>query len=225
MELREDGIIPAVVYGPEIKTISIGVNYKEFEKLHNEAGESSLIDCIVEGEKDPITVLIQDLQIEPLKGRIIHVDFRQIKMGEEMNATVELEFVGESVAVKEQGGTLIQNYEEVNVKCLPSNLVSHINVDLSKLATFDEVIKIKDLVLPEGITVLDDPEGLVAKVAQPLTDEQFKAMETEGDKGVESVEVEGEKKEEGEEGAGVEGEKKDEKVENEKKEDKKEEKK
>lgn len=208
-ELRIQGKIPATVYGPEIEPISVSVDYREFEKLHEEAGESSLVDCVIDEQKDSITVLIQDLQHDPVKGRILHVDFRQIKMGEEMTATVELRFVGESVAVKESGGTLIQNYDAVGVRCLPKDLVSHIDVDLSVLATFDDVIKIKDLVLPNDIVVVDEPEALVVKVTPPLTDDQIKAMEEEGVKGVEAVEVEEEeKKEEAGEGEEDKGDKK-----------------
>jgi large subunit ribosomal protein L25 len=197
-KLRADGQIPAVVYGPEIDPISVSVDYREFEKLHTAAGESSLIDCVIAGQKEPIIVLIQDLQHDPVKGQILHVDFRQIKMGEEMSAMVELHFVGEPDAVKSLGGTLNKSYDAVNVKCLPKDLVSNIEVDLTKLATFEDSIHIKDLVLPDGITVTDEPEAMVAKVAPPLTEEQLAAMEEEDTKGVEDVVVDGEKVVEGE---------------------------
>lgn len=195
-EIRAKGEIPAIVYGPEIEPVAVSVDYRSFEKLYTEAGESSLIDCVVEGVKDPITVLIQDLQHDPVKGKIIHVDFRQIKMGEEMSATIVLGFVGEAPAVKELGGTLNKATGQLNVKCLPRDLVGHIDVDLSTLKTFDDIIRIKDLTLPQGIAVLDDLETAVAKVIAPLTEEQFKAMEEEGEKGIEGVEVKGKEGEE-----------------------------
>lgn len=187
---RALGLVPAVVYGPEIEPISISMEYQDFLKLYETAGESSLIDCQVEGEKEPIVVLIQDVQHDPVKGKITHVDFRQIKMGEEIETAIAFEFVGESDAVKNEGGTLIQSLESVNVKCLPKNLVSHIDVNLDELRTFDDIIHIEDLIVPAGITLLDDPKTVVAKVNPPLTEEQIKAMEEEGTKGVEEVEVE-----------------------------------
>jgi large subunit ribosomal protein L25 len=188
---RAQDLIPSIVYGPEIDPISISVQYQDFIKLLAEAGESSLINCEIEGVSEPIVVLIQDIQHDPVKGKVTHVDFRQIKLGENLETPIVLAFVGESDAVKSAGGTLIRSLDEVNVKCLPRHLVSHIDVDLSKLASFDDIIHIGDLVLPEGITITDDPKTVVAKVSAPLTDEQIKAMEEEGAKGVESVQVEG----------------------------------
>ncbi|MBD3311094.1 MAG: 50S ribosomal protein L25 [Candidatus Magasanikbacteria bacterium] len=226
-ELREQGKIPAILYGPEREEAQpVSLDYNVFEKLYDEAGESSLIDLTVEGEKEPVKVLIQDIQYDPVKNDIIHVDFRQIKMGEEMYTTIELEFVNESPAVKELGGTLVKGNDYLNVKCLPKDLVSEIKVDLAVLETFDDTITIADLSIPEGITVTDNPDALIAKVSAPLTEEQLKAMEEET-ASVEDVEVEekgkeGEETEEGEEGQ--ESEKSETEGEGEKEEDKKEEK-
>ncbi len=192
---REAGNLPAVVYGPEIDTISLSVPYRDFEKLYTEAGESSLIDCAVEGQKDPITVLIQEVQYDPVKGSMLHVDFRQIKMGEEMSATIELRLVGEPGAVKTLGGTLIEGTSSVNVTCLPKNLVGHIDVDISTLETFEDSITVGDLDIPEGITVTDNLTTNVAKVIPPLTSEQLAAMEETTDASVDDVEVDGEKEE------------------------------
>lgn len=203
-ETRENGAIPAVVYGPEIESMSIGVDYRTFETLYQEAGESSLVDLNVNGG-EPISVVIQDVQYDPVKGNIIHVDFRQVKMGEEMNATIELNFIGESDAVKTLGGTLIKTIDSVQVRCLPKDLVGSIDVDLSRLKTFDDLISIGTLSIPAGITVEDNPDTPVAKVAPPLTEEQLKAMEESTVGSVEDVAVEGEeKKEAGEEGEGAE---------------------
>jgi len=208
-EVRFQGLVPGVVYGIEREPVSISVKAQELKKLHGEAGESSLIDLTVEGEKEPAKALIQDLQYDVVKGTITHVDFRQIQMNVEMNATIILHFVGESVAVKEQGGTLAEASDVVNVKCLPKDLVGSIEVDISALKTFEDSIHVKDLKLPEGIIFTDNPDSLIVKVTPPLTEEQFKAMEEKEVTSVEDVEVEGEKKE-GEEGEEVaEGEKKD----------------
>ncbi|MBU2542588.1 50S ribosomal protein L25, partial [Patescibacteria group bacterium] len=133
----------------------------------------------------------------------IHFDLRQIKMGVEMSVSVELNFVGESPAVKEQGGTLVKSRDYVDIKCLPRDLVGEINVDLSVLKTFDDSIQVKDLILPEGIVVQDDPEMSLAKVQAPMTEDQLKAMDEAETPRIEDVVVEGEKKEdvaEGDEG-------------------------
>ncbi|MFA5211621.1 MAG: 50S ribosomal protein L25 [Patescibacteria group bacterium] len=199
-ELRNSSLVPGVVYGPDRKALPVSVELNKLEKLYNEAGESTLIDCIIEGEKEPVKVLIQDLQYHPLKNQIIHFDLRQIQMGVEMHATIELNFIGEPVAVKTLGGTLLVNTEELEVKCLPKNLVSSVDVDLSVLTTFDDAIYIKDIKMPEGIKVLDEENTLVAKVIAQLSEERLKAMEEENSGvNVEKVEVEKKGKEETEE--------------------------
>ncbi len=200
-EVREAGKIPAIMYGPDTNPVSVSIGYTEFIKLYNEAGESSLIDFSVAGNGAPTKVLIQDVQLDPVKGTVIHVDFRQINMKEEMTANTELNFIGEAPAVKALGGTLIKGLETLEIKCLPNNLVSEIDVDLSVLHTFDDVIEVKDLTIPAGITVLDEPTAVVAKVQAALTEEQIKAMEESGPKDVADVEVEEKGKKEDEESA------------------------
>jgi large subunit ribosomal protein L25 len=200
-ELRTEGMVPCVVYGPQREASSVVANYVEMKKLYDDAGEASLIDLSVEGEKEVGKVLIQDMQFDPLNGKIVHVDFRQIDMSKEMEAEIELNFIGEPMAVKALGGTLVKPHDTINITCLPKDLVSSVDVDLSVLNTFDDAIHIRDLKLPAGITATDKDDMVIAKVLAPLTDEQIKAMEEEGQKGVESVEVvEKKKDEEGEEG-------------------------
>ncbi len=199
-ETRGLGLIPAVLYGQEDGAISVAVDKLAFEKLYGEAGESSLVDLSVAGGKGAVKVLIQDIQRDPVKGDITHVDFMRINMNKEMHATLPINFVGESLAVKELGGTLIKSLQELDIKCLPKDLVSHIDMDLSVLKTFDDIVHIKELVVPAGITIMENPETVVAKVAAPLTEEQLKAMEESGvAKAVADIEVAGAKKE-GEDG-------------------------
>lgn len=202
--VRAERLIPAVVYGPQTPSTSVAVNYREFEKLYAQAGESSLIDFDIDNSGKPVKVLVQDVQYEPVKERILHVDFRQIDMTKEMSATVELRFIGESSAVKDLGGTLIKTLEEVGVRCLPQDLVSHIDVDISVLKTFDTVIHVSDLALPAGITVENATDMVLAKVAAPLTEDQIKAMEEVSapvDLSKIEVEKKGKTEEEGAEGA------------------------
>ena len=194
--LRAEGKLPGVLYGPEIEPIAIEVERLAFEKLYEEAGESSLIDFSIEGSKDePSKVLVQDIQYDPVKRVPVHFDLRQIKMGVEMTATLSINFVGESQAIKE-GGTLNTGMDSLSIKCLPKDLISEVEVDISVLATFDDSIHVKDVKLPEGITVADNEDALVAKVTAPLTEEQLKAMDEAEAPSVEDVVVEGEKKEE-----------------------------
>lgn len=200
-KLRAGGMIPGVVYGPGMEPQVVAVETGAFEKMYAEAGESTLIDFSVDGG-DAVKVLVQDVQYDPVNEKPIHVDFRQINMNEEMSAMIELEFVGESQAVKE-GGTLLTQMEAVEITCLPKYLVSSIQVDLGALKTFDDAIHVKDLKFPEGITPTEDGEAVVAKVSAPLTEEELKAMEeSSAPVNLEQIEVEkkGKKEEEGAEG-------------------------
>lgn len=203
-EERAAGLIPGVFYGPQVESTAIALDYNTFAKLYSEAGESTLIDLDIEGAKEPVKVLVQDVQHDPLNQRIVHVDFRQIRMDVVMTAEVVLHFVGEAPAVKSLGGTLVKAHQHIKVKCLPKDLVSDLKVDIAVLKTFTDMIHVRDLVLPPGITALDSADMVIAKVNAPLTEEQLKAMEEEGKKGVESV-VEVEKKEKKEEEVAEEG--------------------
>lgn len=174
--VRAEGKIPAVLYGPGIEPVSVVVNSTEFEKLYSEAGESTLVDFSVESGK-AVKVLIQDVQYNPLTRRVSHVDFRQIRMDKEIEAAIELVFVGVAPAVKELGGTLMTPASEINIKCLPANLMSTFEVDLSLLKTFDDAIHVSDLKLPEGVICTDNPDTVIATVNPSLTEDQIKAME------------------------------------------------
>jgi large subunit ribosomal protein L25 len=156
---------------------SITLNQDEFVRLYKQAGEASLIDLSLDG-KDEGKVLIHDIAYDPVSDEIIHVDLRRIDMNKTMTATVELRFVGEAPVIKEQGGTLMHNISEVEVKCLPKDLISHIDVDVSVLKTFDDLIKVKDLTVPGSVTITNpNAEDLVAKATPAMSEEEMKAME------------------------------------------------
>lgn len=175
-QVRSKGGIPAVLYGPGVTPVSVAVAYNDFDKLYQEAGESTLVDLSIDGNK-PVKVLIQDVQYDPVTQRMAHVDFRQIRMDKEIETAVGLVFTGMAPAVKELGGTLSTPLSQIKIKCLPSHLLSSFDVDLSALKTFDVSIYVKDLKLPEGVICMDHGDTLVAKVSPSLTEEQIKAME------------------------------------------------
>lgn len=197
--LRAAGKLPAVVYGPHMEAaLSLAIDASAFDKVYNQAGESTLVTLAIEGQ-EPMMVLIQDTQINPIKRTVIHADFRQVTMGEEMDVTIELVFVGTAPAEKTLGGTLLKPKEEVNVRCLPQDLVDHIDVDLSVLKTFDDAIHVRDLQLPSGLTVMDGADEMIATVNPPLSEEQLSALEQPVEVNLEKIEVEakGKKEEEG----------------------------
>lgn len=195
---RRAGQLPGVVYGGGKEAArAIGVDPREFLKLYQAAGEASLIDLRLD---DAVAgkVLIQDVQYDPLTDRIIHLDLRQIDMTKPMTATVALRFTGVPPVVKEQGGTLVTVAHEVRVKCLPQDLVSHLDVDIGRLTSYETVIKIKDIGLPPGV-VIESPhaEDVVVKAARALTEEEIKKLEEAAAAAdVSKIEVAGKKPEE-----------------------------
>jgi len=181
--LRKEGFLPAVLYGYKIKNLNLEIKAKEFEKIYQEAGESSLIKLEVKSQKSKVEeflVLIHDIQFDPLTGKPIHIDFYQPSLKEETEVTIPIIFEGEAPAVKELGGTLVKNITEVKVMALPQNLPHEIKLNIDGLKTFDDNIKISDLKIPtEGVKILMDPEEIVVSVSPPekIEEELVKPIE------------------------------------------------
>jgi len=194
-KLKKAGKIPAIIYGEGAKNTPLEVDYKDFKKDFDQTGESSLVSLEIEGEKKERPVLIHDIQRDPVSGKFIHIDFYQASLKEEVEVEVPLVFEGLAPAVKELGGTLVKEIQEIEIKALPQNLPHDIKVDVTGLKTFEDEIKIKDLQLPSGVKTDRGPEEIVAKVVPPTNVEEELAKPVE--EKVEEVEkVEKEKKEE-----------------------------
>lgn len=193
-ELRAQKV-PGVVYGQGIQATSISVGRSDLFRLLKQAGTSSLVDLTV-GAASPVKVLIKDAQLNPVTNDIIHVDFHQIRMDQELETEVPLKFVGESLAVKSEGGTLIKSLDAIMVRCLPANLPHEIEIDLSKLATFDDAINVGSLTMPTGVTALTDGDVTIATVAAPMTEEQLKKLEEGEQVDLSAIKTEGEEKKE-----------------------------
>jgi len=172
--LRKKGFIPAVVYGPGHKPISVQVNYEEFRKIFEQAGESTIIKLKVKSQKSKVeekNVLIHDFARDPISDKFIHIDFYHVRMDKPITAEVPLVFEGEAPAVKNLEGVLVKNITEIEVEALPKDLPHEIKVDISSLDSFDKHIKIKDLKLPAGVKVLVEPEEIITTVIPPRAEE------------------------------------------------------
>lgn len=186
--LRRRGFLPAVVYGRAVTPQSLTVEAKSFDQVLARAGTSALVDLTI-GEAKPVKVIIQPPSRHHLTDAPIHADFYAVKMDQEIETTVPLKFGGKSFAVEEQEGNLIISKDELQVRCLPANLVPEIEVDLSVLKTFDDSIRVSDLNVPATIEVLHEPEEVVVSVTPPLTEEEL-ATELETDTEAEKQAVE-----------------------------------
>ena len=164
--LRQQGFVPAIFYGRSAENILLAVNNKELLKLHKDKKDHSFIKLIIDdGDKKKIEKLslIKELQVQPLTGKFYHADFYEVDMKHKLTFEVSLRFTGKAIGV-ENGGELQHIKREVKVSCLPANLPDHIDVDVSALDIGDS-IKVKELKLAEGMTILDPPDAAVAAVA------------------------------------------------------------
>lgn len=196
--LRSVGQVPAIVYGAGMEPKNIVVDRQTFVKTYNNAGESSLVELTIDGAS-ALHVLIQDFQQDPVINEVTHVDFRMVDMNKPIEAYVEFEFIGEAPAVKTLGGTLVQSYEGVQIKCLPSKLMRKLTIDLTKLATFEDAIHIEDLIVPEGVEILEEGRITIASVVAPRTEAEMAALNEAVEENIAAVAVA--EKKEGDEGA------------------------
>ncbi len=182
--------MPAGLYGPKIKNENIEVSLKEFEKVYQEAGQSSLISLELEGKKKYL-VLVHDLSRDFLENTPTHIDFYQPSLTEKIEVKVPIVLEGEAEAVKNLGGTLIKNIAEVIVKALPQNLPKEIKVSVAGLKTFEDTVLIKDLPVGEGVEILRNPREIVAQVTPPeKVEEELKKPIEEKVEEVEKIEKE-----------------------------------
>lgn len=150
--LRRAQQVPAVVYGHNYAPVSIAVSAGELERVYNKGGMSTLIELSVEGAK-PETVVIHDIQRHPVYGQPVHVDLYHVKMDEKMSAEVPVILTGIAPAVKELSAILVHHLDHLKVECLPKDLPHEISVDISTLDKYGAEIKVKDVVLPAGVTI------------------------------------------------------------------------
>lgn len=197
---KKEKSIPAVIYGPEIESTLLWVEVNNFRKIYQESGESSLVEVEIEGDKKDHLSLIYDVQLDPVQGTYRHVDFFQVKKGKKIEAEIAIDYIGESPAVKEQGGIFLKNIDDLKIRCLPKDLPRKIEVDISNLENLEDCIYIKDIKLPEGVTIDLEDETVIAKVAAPRSEEELKELDEKVEADIDQVETVGDKeeKEEGE---------------------------
>jgi len=172
--IRNNGMVPAVVYGVRVENTMISVSCIDFDKILKVAGESSTILLeITDAEKKESTkvdVLIHDMQKDPIRGFPIHIDFLAIDMNKKVEVTVPVEFIGIAPAEKEGLGILVKTLHEIEIEALPKDLPHNVSVDLSVLVALDDQIHVKDIKLPKGVTMIADENEVVALIA-PIKEE------------------------------------------------------
>ena len=174
--LRKTGMIPAVVYGAGRDSVAIAVDPKQMSRiLHSESGHNSIFDLSLDGQS--AKVMIVDWQYEPIKGALLHVDLKRIAMDKVLQVSVPILLKGEAPGVKVQGGILEQILREVEIECLPADIPSHVDVDITNLG-LHEVLRVKDLPHSGKLKFLDAEDATVAHVVS-IREEVAPAAEAE----------------------------------------------
>jgi large subunit ribosomal protein L25 len=191
-KIRAAGRVPAVVYGRGMEPMHVSIDSRElFHLLHTDAGVNVLVDLRVDG--DHFLALPREVQRDLIKGRFVHVDFLRIARDEKITVEVPVHIAGESHGVKE-GGVVEHHLWTLQVECLPTDVPTHIDADITKLG-INESLKVSDLKAPERSTILTSPDEVVVSVVPP------QVLRVEEPEGVAAEAVEGEEAEAGAEGA------------------------
>lgn len=176
--LARKGRIPAVVYGKETGNMSIAVDSKEIQKIVRNFGTGKIIDLkLKDADSSGMKVLLKDIQYDPVRRELAHVDFQSIKMNEKIKTSIPIKFVGQPVGVQ-QGGTLQKQLRSLEIECLPTAIPDQIIVDVSSL-NIGESIYVDDLTLPEGVKAVNDPAAVIAAVALVRSVESDESMPEE----------------------------------------------
>lgn len=201
--LRRAGLLPAVVYGRGLASQPLSLDGHEFELLHRKVGQNALVDLSVEGTK-ATPVLVHAIQRDPVYRRMLHVDLFAVRMTEELTVEVPLVTVGESIAVEKLGGTLLHMLDSVRIRALPDHLPRSIDVPIDSLVDFEATVHVRDLTIPPDVTLLTDPDEIVARVQQPRIEEEEPVVaEVEGEGEGEGEAAEGAPTEDGERPSGA----------------------
>ena len=196
--LLREGKLPAIVYGHNTEATAITLDKLEFQKVFLKSGRTHLVDLAIDGRTEK--VLVREIQTHPRRLGPIHVDFYQVNLQEKIEVDVPVHLVGESAAVKRGDADILQPMHSVRVECLPSDIPEAFEIDITPLEEIDMELRVAELKVPGGVTVLDEPDQLVVKIVpkrELKIEEEIPAVEA-------AVPAEGEAAAEGETAAGEE---------------------
>ena len=155
--LRREGKLPAVIYGRRTEPINISLDAHSASLTLGRMTSSSLVTIALDGQEYP--ALVREKQRDFIKNRLLHVDFLAVSLTENIRATVSINYVGVSQAVKDYNAVLVTNLQSLEVECLPTDLPERIDVDISGLARPGDGIRVRDMVVSDKVSLLDDPEN------------------------------------------------------------------
>jgi len=175
--LRRAGELPAVIYGRHNEPINISLDAHSASLALSKVSSSTLVTIDVDGTEYP--ALVREKQRDFIKNRLLHVDFLAVSLTEKLRASVSLHFVGVSTAVKDFGAVFVHNLEQFHVECLPADLPERIEVDISSLERIGDGIRVRDVLVPDKVRVLENPDTMVAVASAPKVEEEVVVSEEE----------------------------------------------
>jgi large subunit ribosomal protein L25 len=185
--LRRQGITPVHVFGHGIESLALQCDTRELEQVLSQAGQTRLITLKLAKEKKPRTVVVREFDRDWRRGQLVHVDFYQVKMEEKIRLEVPVVLVGEAPALKSKTNMLEHELGTLTVECLPAKIPNSLEVDISSLTEPDQSIRVKDVTLGEGITVLNNPELVVVKISLRPVEKVEEKIEEKVEEKVEEV--------------------------------------
>jgi len=190
--MRREGTTPTHLFGHGIDSLSLQCDTAELRRIIARAGMTRLIALEVEGDKEPRSVFIREIQREPCSGGLLHVDFYQVKSTEKIRVDVPIILIGEAPAMKEKGRTLTHSLTSLIVESLPDKLPPQITVDLSSLEEVEQAIFVRDIALGPDVTVITDPDQMVVRVSEArVVEEEVVAEAVPAGEVAEEAEAEG----------------------------------
>ncbi|MDP3062762.1 MAG: 50S ribosomal protein L25 [Chloroflexota bacterium] len=162
--LRSAGVTPVHLYGASISPMTLQATTKELVKTLTLAGKNTLLTVTVEGQQDEHPAFVREIQWDPVRGELLHVDFLRVDLTEKMRADVPLELTGEAPAIREFRGTLAQYLHSIEVEALPLDIPHSLTLDVSVLINLEVELRVRDIAVPQNVTIVTDADELVARV-------------------------------------------------------------
>jgi large subunit ribosomal protein L25 len=176
--LRRQGITPVHVFGHGIESLALQCDTKELERVLGQAGQTRLVNLKLAKEKKPRTVVVREFDRDWRRGQLVHVDFYQVRMEEKLRLEIPVVLIGEAPALKSKTNMLDHELGTLTVECLPAKIPNSFEVDISSLAELDQAIRVKDITLDKDISVLNNPDLVVAKISlRPVEKVEEKVVE------------------------------------------------
>ena len=179
--LRRDGLMPANIYGRAIPSLAVQMPLRDAREMLTAHGTNTLIRVQVEGEQEPRPAMVRAVQRDPVSGAVQHVDFHQVDLTRSTRATVPITLIGEAPAVGALGGILLQGADNVQLEALPADVPTQIEISVEGLEEFDQRVTVADLEMPAGVTMLSNPEMMLARVVRPRLAVEDEATVPEGE--------------------------------------------